>query len=106
MASNGRVGKRKNPDEVAADIIYVAFSIRGQDGRQLFFKVNQDSKLIRVFRDYCHRLNLEFETMNFLYEGSYVNGKRHTPKKLNMKNGDEILAARHQTGGGVAALNF
>ncbi|KAJ1426075.1 Ubiquitin-like domain superfamily [Sesbania bispinosa] len=101
MALDGQANKRKAPGEVPGDILRVNISIRGQDGRQLFFMVNQDLPLRNVFRSYCEKMNMEYETLHFLYDGKYVNGKLETPKMLNMQNGAEILAARHQTGGGV-----
>ncbi|TKY59987.1 Small ubiquitin-related modifier 2 [Spatholobus suberectus] len=103
MATNGGL-KRKSPPDVPNDIIFMDLSIRFQDGRRLFFKVNQDLELSRVFRDFCDRKKLEYETLQFIYEGSHING-RQTPKMLNMENGAEIFAARHQLGGGgVVAL--
>ncbi|XP_057420481.1 small ubiquitin-related modifier 1-like [Lotus japonicus] len=102
MGSSSQPSKRKAPTEEAGPADYVHFSIKGQDGRQLFFKVNKEAKLFNAFSSYCERVNLEYETMQFLHDGQYVKGKRQTPKMLNLKNGDEIVAVRHQSGGGVA----
>ncbi|KAK7359273.1 hypothetical protein VNO77_01226 [Canavalia gladiata] len=104
-SASARANKRKSPDEVVNDITHISLSIKSMDGRQLYFRVNQDTQLLKVFKEYCERKELEFDTMQFLYEGSHVRG-RDTPKTLNMENGAEIYAARHQIGGGVAALNF
>ncbi|XP_004504348.1 small ubiquitin-related modifier 1-like [Cicer arietinum] len=104
MASHGK--RKAYKDEVANDdgIVYVTFTIKGQDGRKVFFKVNQDKFLIKAFRKYCQQLNLEYETMHFMLEDYTIKGNRQTPKMLNMENGDEIFAARQQSGGGGATL--
>lgn len=49
----------------------------------MFFNVNQDVRLIKVFKSYCDKFNLEYETMQFLYDGVYVKGERHTPKMVS-----------------------
>ncbi|KAK2384222.1 small ubiquitin-related modifier [Trifolium repens] len=108
MASNGGkvAGKRKaSDDEMTEDdgIVYIEFSIRGQDGNELFFKVNQDRPLKQAFQRYCRQLNLQLETINFMFEGKHIRGDRITPRMLKMIDGDQIDAAKHQTGGGGAA---
>ncbi|XP_020215496.1 small ubiquitin-related modifier 1-like [Cajanus cajan] len=96
MATNGRVKRKSPPDD--SDIIHVNLSISFQDGHRLFFKVNQDLQLIKVFREFCDRRNLDYDTLKFIYEGTQVRGNQ-TPKTLNMEDGAEIFAARHQFGG-------
>ncbi|KAG5015376.1 hypothetical protein AAZX31_08G109100 [Glycine max] len=98
--SRGRPPKRKSPDDnEATDNIQINFSIIDQDGRHMYFKVNHNLELIKVFKDFCERKNLEYETMQFLCDGIHIKGK-HTPKMLNMEDDAEIFAATHQVGGG------
>ncbi|BAT74415.1 small ubiquitin-related modifier 1-like isoform X1 [Vigna umbellata] len=91
--------KRKSPpDDVCTD---VDLSISFQDGNKLFFKVKQNLEFFKVFRDFCNRKKLEYETLKFIHEGTEVKG-RQTPKMLNLENGAEIFAVRSQVGGGVS----
>ncbi|KAL2343352.1 hypothetical protein Fmac_004637 [Flemingia macrophylla] len=95
---NGRV-KRKSPaDNSNNDIIHVNLSISFQDGHRLFFKVGEDLQFAKVFRDFCERKKLDYDTLKFIYDGTHVRGNQ-TPKMLNMEDGAEIFAARHQFGG-------
>ncbi|XP_027921839.1 small ubiquitin-related modifier 1-like [Vigna unguiculata] len=96
----GGLKRKSPPDDVCTD---VELSISFQDGNKLFFKVKQDLEFVKVFRDFCNRKKLEYETLKFIHEGTEVKG-RQTPKMLNLENGAEIFAVRNQIGGGVAAL--
>ncbi|KAK7400099.1 hypothetical protein VNO78_11299 [Psophocarpus tetragonolobus] len=96
---NKKTSTSPDDDEVAHDL-QINFSIIDQDGRHMYFKVHHDFELIKVFKDFCQRRNLEYEIMQFLYDGTHLKGN-HTPKMLNMEDGAEIYAARHQLGGGV-----
>ncbi|CAJ1939144.1 unnamed protein product [Sphenostylis stenocarpa] len=94
--------KRKSPsDDACTD---VDLSISFQDGNKLFFKVKQDLEFVKVFRDFCDRKKLEYDTLKFIHDGTRIKG-RQTPKMLNLENGAEIFAMRDQVGGGVAALD-
>ncbi|KAE9601164.1 hypothetical protein Lal_00023999 [Lupinus albus] len=101
MATNGGASKRKASNEID----YVNFSIRGQDGSLLYYKLNSDSEFKHVFQDYCQKKRSEYATTQFLYEGQRVLG-RQKPKWLNLEDGAEILAMKQVMGGGVAALSF
>ncbi|CAL5190009.1 unnamed protein product [Lathyrus oleraceus] len=101
LAGKGK-GLAKDEDD---GIVYVKFSIKGLDGRELFFKVNQDKFLVRAFRKYCEEMELEYHTMHFMLDdGQRIRGERQTPKMLNIENGAEIVAAKLQTGGGSSTL--
>ncbi|RDX72612.1 Small ubiquitin-related modifier 2, partial [Mucuna pruriens] len=91
--------------QILSSHFYVLCCTPSKEGRQLFFKVVQDLELVKVFKDFCDRRNMEYETVRFLYDGAHING-RQTPKMLNMENGAEIFAARQQLGGGVATLLY
>ncbi|KAL4326508.1 hypothetical protein AHAS_Ahas13G0007100 [Arachis hypogaea] len=99
--------KRKALDEGKGtqDRQYVEICITDQNDRRMYFKVNPVKPLSLTFEIYCERCHLEYSTLQFLYNGCRVHGK-YTPKKLKMKNGDEILAVKHVDGGSVAALSF
>ncbi|XP_020208707.1 small ubiquitin-related modifier 1 [Cajanus cajan] len=95
MASGSGAKKTK---EDKSDIIYVNLSIVFQDGHRLYFKVHQDLQLSRVFREFCQRQKLDYDGLKFIYDGAQVKGTQ-TPKMVNMEDGAEIFAARHQLGG-------
>ncbi|XP_050907705.1 small ubiquitin-related modifier 1 [Lathyrus oleraceus] len=101
LAGKGKAVAKDEDD----GIVYVKFSIKGLDGRELFFKVNQDKFLVRAFRKYCEEMELEYHTMHFMLDdGQRIRGERQTPKMLNIENGAEIVAAKLQTGGGSSTL--
>ncbi|KAL5102025.1 hypothetical protein RYX36_006352 [Vicia faba] len=108
MASNDDKLASKGKSLVKAEddgIVYVKISIKGLDGRELFFKVNQDKFLVRAFKKYCEEMELEYHTMQFLLDdGQRIRGEHQTPKMLNVENGAEITAANPQTGGGGPTL--
>ncbi|CAJ2677464.1 unnamed protein product [Trifolium pratense] len=109
MTSNGGklAGKRKysdNDEETEDDAsVYVKFSIRGQDGKEIFFRLNQNRYLKPALQSYCQKVNMDYETMNFILEGKPIRKERDTPKTLKMVNDDQIDAVKQQTGGGGAA---
>ncbi|KAG4999886.1 hypothetical protein AAZX31_08G109200 [Glycine max] len=98
MATNGPLKRKSPPDDDSVNL-----KIKLQDGRNLFFKVNRDLKLINVFKEFCDRQNLDYETLKFIYDGFNIKGK-HTARMLNMEDDAEIVAIRSQIGGGAAAL--
>ncbi|KAH1250759.1 Small ubiquitin-related modifier 2 [Glycine max] len=98
MATNGPLKRKSPPDDESVNL-----KIKLQDGRNLFFKVNRDMKLINVFKEFCDRQKLDYETLKFIYDGFNIKGK-HTAKMLNMEDDAEIVAIRPQIGGGAAAL--
>lgn len=64
-------------------VIFFTFFIEIQDGRELFFKVNQDKFLVRAFRKYCEEMELEYHTMHFMLDdGQRIRGERQTPKMV------------------------
>ncbi|KAK7346033.1 hypothetical protein VNO80_20546 [Phaseolus coccineus] len=102
MATRGRPGKNSAVDETSKDI-QINLLVTDQDGRHMYFKVSQELELTKVFKEFCERRNLELHTMHFSYDGTHIRGNQ-TPKLLNMEDGAEIFAARHQLGGGVTAI--
>ncbi|KAI4345361.1 hypothetical protein L6164_012492 [Bauhinia variegata] len=72
----------------------IQISIKGQDGRSMYFKLKSNARLSQVFKTYCQQRQLEYGTVNFYYDEHRVNG-RQTPHQLEMAYGDhhEILAA-------------
>ncbi|KAK8471675.1 hypothetical protein PHAVU_003G291050 [Phaseolus vulgaris] len=69
----------------------------------MYFKVSQELELKNVCKEFFERRNMELHTIQFLYDDTHIRGKQ-TPKLLNMEDGAEIFAARHQLGGGVTAI--
>ncbi|KAF7837878.1 small ubiquitin-related modifier 2 [Senna tora] len=95
MASSSNV--EPNDQHSADDKISI--SIKGQDGRELFYQVRRYTQLIKVMRSYCDRRQLQFETIRFIYRGKRLRPTQ-TPTSARLKDGAQIDAMRHQEGGG------
>ncbi|MED6180874.1 hypothetical protein PIB30_014210 [Stylosanthes scabra] len=102
-SSSAGTNKRNASDDDGVPRITI--SITGQNDRRLHYKVNPNKSLSSAFINYCERTGLDHSTIQFLYGGSRVHGK-DTAKKLKLKEGDEIFAAKQVHGGGVATLSF
>ncbi|CAJ1939140.1 unnamed protein product [Sphenostylis stenocarpa] len=101
MATKGRP-RKKSPVHEASEDIQINLLVTDQDGHHMYFKVTKDLELMKVFKEFCERKNLELRSMQFLHEGTHIKGNQ-TPNLLNMEDGAEIFAARHQLGGGASA---
>ncbi|KAL9327409.1 hypothetical protein ACSQ67_008054 [Phaseolus vulgaris] len=103
MGSRGRPRKNSAVDDETSKDVQINLLVTDQEGRHMYFKVSQELELKKVFKEFSERRNMELHTMQFLYDGTHIRGKQ-TPKLLNMEDGAEIFAARHQLGGGVTAI--
>ncbi|KAK3007266.1 hypothetical protein RJ639_017687 [Escallonia herrerae] len=74
-----------------------------QDGNPVFFRINRDTKLLKVLTTFCSKKKLEYQTVQFIYNGERLNVTK-TPNDLDMYNTDEIEAMVHQTGGGCTDI--
>ncbi|XP_034686435.1 small ubiquitin-related modifier 2-like [Vitis riparia] len=81
----------------------IEVKVKSQDGRQLYFRINRSTPLQRLLVAYCQRINLDYKTMQFVYNGNRVTAKQ-TPEQLGMEDGEEIDALTHQMGGGCRAF--
>ncbi|XP_028105822.1 small ubiquitin-related modifier 1-like isoform X1 [Camellia sinensis] len=92
---------RKRSIDQSSSVIDI--KIKGQDGVEVFFRIQTNTMLLKVFRAYCQKRNLAYKTVEFLYEGDRFPVKRtpHDVKHLNMRDGDQIDAMTHQDGGGL-----
>ncbi|XP_044487676.1 small ubiquitin-related modifier 2-like [Mangifera indica] len=77
---------------------YVMLTVKNQEGNKLFFKVKGDQKLKKLLLAYCKKQILPYGAVQFL-----INGERFdhnlTPIQAELKDGDEIDAMVHASGG-------
>ncbi|KAK9288124.1 hypothetical protein L1049_016572 [Liquidambar formosana] len=92
-------GRKRPLDESAT----VNLKVKGQDGRELFFRIKRNTQLSKLLTAYCDRLQLEYKAMQFFYNGNRFSAKK-TPDQLHMEDGDEIDATMHQLGGGYRGV--
>lgn len=74
----------------------IALRVVGQDGRSLLRAVNRNDPLCRLLRFYCLKFELEFEELNFTFDGVPVY-EHDTPNMLVMENMDTIQAFKENT---------
>ncbi|MED6130770.1 hypothetical protein PIB30_003791 [Stylosanthes scabra] len=105
VSSSSGGANRRNDASDDDGVERITISITGQNDRRLLYKVNPNKSLASAFQNYCIRSGLDYSTIQFIFNGNRVHGK-DTAKKLKLKEGDEIFAAKHVHGGGVATLSF
>ncbi|RVW12584.1 Small ubiquitin-related modifier 2 [Vitis vinifera] len=112
---------KANPGSIIFTIYELNWTL-DTDGRQLYFRINRSTPLQRLLVAYCQRINIDYKTMQFVYNGNRVTAKQ-TPEQvvdvlginvdiirpfhhghLGMEDGDEIDALTHQMGGGCRAF--
>ncbi|KAF5189268.1 Small ubiquitin-related modifier [Thalictrum thalictroides] len=96
------VGKKRGRDEDTElqqdQPSFVNLKVKGQDGKEVFFRVKRNIHLGKLLSLYCEKQSLEFNAIAFLYDGRYIK-KKNTPAQLGMEDGDEIDAMLHQMSG-------
>ncbi|WJZ87651.1 hypothetical protein VitviT2T_007018 [Vitis vinifera] len=95
--------KMPQPAKRPLDQSTIEVKVKSQDGRQLYFRINRSTPLQRLLVAYCQQINIDYKTMQFVYNGNRVTAKQ-TPEQLGMEDGDEIDALTHQMGGGCRAF--
>ncbi|XP_010241412.1 PREDICTED: small ubiquitin-related modifier 2-like isoform X2 [Nelumbo nucifera] len=91
----GQEESKKAMDQPA----HINIKIKSQDGSEICFKINCNTKLRRLMISYCENKFLQYSSVRFLYEGRRINGNK-TPNELGMEDGDEIDAMLEQMSGG------
>ncbi|XP_059670995.1 small ubiquitin-related modifier 2-like [Cornus florida] len=86
---------KKPTDDQSADI---NLTVKGQDGNEVFFKINRSTQLRKLMDAYCDRQSVDRNSVVFLLDGRLLRAKQ-TPDELEMEDGDEIDAMVHQSGG-------
>ena len=59
----------------------IEVKVKSQDGRQLYFRINRSTPLQRLLVAYCQRINIDYKTMQFVYNGNRVTAKQ-TPEQV------------------------
>ncbi|CAL5416594.1 unnamed protein product [Camellia sinensis] len=65
---------RKRSIDQSSSVIDI--KIKGQDGIEVFFRIQTNTMLLKVLRAYCQKRNLAYKTVEFLYEGDRFPVKR------------------------------
>lgn len=60
----------------------VKITVVGQDRSEIFFLLNRDKKLQKVFQLYCKNTAQVYEDMQFIYKGNHIYGF-HTPRAVS-----------------------
>uniref|UniRef100_A0A914UHU0 Small ubiquitin-related modifier n=1 Tax=Plectus sambesii TaxID=2011161 RepID=A0A914UHU0_9BILA len=76
----------------------ITVKVIDQDGRQIEFQMNYDSKLGRVMTQYAARKGMPVKSLKFSFDGVRVQ-EEHTPEFFDMEDGD-IIEVFHLTEGG------
>ncbi|XP_054780801.1 uncharacterized protein LOC129288309 [Prosopis cineraria] len=74
--------------------------VKSQDGDEVFFKIKKGTPLRKLINAYCDRTSQNPESVAFLFDGRRIRPE-HTPRELEMEDGDEIDAMLHRTEGGI-----
>ncbi|KAI5683242.1 hypothetical protein M9H77_04470 [Catharanthus roseus] len=77
---------------------HIILKVNGQDGNEVFFKIKRITQLRKLMNVYFDHQSVDSNLITFLFDGSPLRGEQ-TPKELEMEDGDEIDAMKHQTGG-------
>ncbi|XP_073013689.1 small ubiquitin-related modifier 1-like [Typha latifolia] len=81
---------RQEKDEKPADkSTHVNIKITGQDGNDLYLRINRSAQLRNLMNVYCKRQSLDFNSISFLLDGRKLHWDQ-TPDEVGMEDGDEI----------------
>ena len=86
-------------DEKAVNPDHISIQVVGQNGDQIFFKINRTTKLQKLLDAYCERSGSAKSSIRFLFDGERVDGDS-TAETMGMEDNDIIDAVLQQTGGG------
>lgn len=78
---------------------HITLQAVSQSGDSLQFKVRMTTPLQKVIDAYCSRMNVEADSVRFLYDGDRIKGE-NTPEMMHMEDGDILDVVLQQTGGG------
>ncbi|XP_019248909.1 PREDICTED: small ubiquitin-related modifier 1-like [Nicotiana attenuata] len=92
--------EEKKPVEESPNYIVVHVTTP-QDGSEVLFKLQGTTLLKKLMMVYCDKKSMDIEQTVFLFEGRRIRGKQ-TPKELEMRDGDEIIAMPALSGGSLA----
>ncbi|KAI4317523.1 hypothetical protein L6164_025385 [Bauhinia variegata] len=99
MVEDAPARRKKRPINVDDEIPALKISVMSQDGKVLHFKIRHETRLVKLLLAFCYKKDKPYSSMRFLYDGKRIS-PRDTPKKLGMKDGDQIDAMTDQDGGG------
>ncbi|XP_038685101.1 small ubiquitin-related modifier 1-like [Tripterygium wilfordii] len=95
--SEGRY-KRKRPLSPSA---HINLTVKAQDGEEVIYRIKRNTPLLKLMTTFCYKKYLDIDSTVFLCDGRVIKGKQ-TSEELNLKDGDELDAMRHQEGGARA----
>jgi small ubiquitin-related modifier len=72
--------------------------VKSNEFEDINFSIRSSTVLSKLFQRYCERNNIKSETVSFLFNGTKINSE-DTPKRLGMKDQDEIQCVLNQVGG-------
>lgn len=72
--------------------------VKSSEFEDINFSIRSSTNLSKLFQRYCERNNVKADTLSFLYNGAKINPD-DCPKKLQMKDMDEIQCVLNQAGG-------
>jgi small ubiquitin-related modifier len=75
----------------AGNAVLLNIKVMSADGNEVYFKVKKTTKMGKVFKAYCQKLNLFVDCVRFLFDGVRVNDNQ-TPDELDMEGDEEIDA--------------
>mmetsp|Transcript_11487 Transcript_11487/g.11504 ORF Transcript_11487/g.11504 Transcript_11487/m.11504 type:complete len:102 (+) Transcript_11487:102-407(+) len=90
-ASNG--GSSVEPKDDSLTI-----SVKDSSGEEIHFKVKKDTKFEKVFAAVAQKKGVVLGNLRFTFDGKRLTGD-HTPKMLEMEDGDQIDSFIEQQGG-------
>ena len=76
----------------------LTLSVKDQTGAEMQFKVKKETKLSRIMEAYANSKGVEVGSLRFTIDGERIQ-KDHTPKMLEMEDGDQIDVSLDMVGG-------
>jgi hypothetical protein len=76
----------------------LTLSVKDQTGAEMQFKVKKDTKLSRVMEAYASSKGVETNSLRFTIDGERIKAD-HTPKMLELEDGDQIDVSLDMVGG-------
>ncbi|KAH0468647.1 hypothetical protein IEQ34_001879 [Dendrobium chrysotoxum] len=83
--------QNKKPNEVTT----LSLKVKGQDEVEVFYRAKPTTQLSKLMNAYSNR---HYFPVAFFFDGHQIRDE-DMPESLKMKDGDEIVALIHQTGG-------
>ena len=83
--------ERKEKKEEDKKSEHLNITVKGQDGSEVYFKVQKSKPFQSVMDAYCRKIGADIGATRFLFDGKQIKGTQ-TPEDLGMEDEDEITA--------------